>query len=52
MCTQTSFTVNVPLAQGGGVSPQPGFLQELMEMQSEDAVRFAKLREHLDKVAP
>ena len=47
-----SFTVNVPLAQGGGVSPQPGFLQELMEMQSEDAVRFAKLREHLDKAAP
>lgn len=50
--TYASFTVNVPLAQGGGIAPQPGFLQELMEMQSEDAERFAKLRGHLDKVAP
>jgi len=50
--TYGSFTVNVPLAQGGGIAPQPGFLQELMEMQSEDAERFAKLRGHLHKVAP
>ena len=50
--TYSSFTVNVPLAQGGGIAPQPGFLQELMEMQSEDAERFAGLRGHLDEVAP
>ena len=48
----TSFTVNVPLSQGGGIAPQPGFLQELMEMQSKDPKRFADLREQLDKVAP
>ena len=48
----TSFTVNVPLSQGGGIAPQPGFLQELMEMQSKDPKRFADLRGHLDKVAP
>ena len=48
----SSFTVNVPLAQGGGIAPQPGFLQERMEMQSEDAERFAGLRGHLDEVAP
>ena len=48
----SSFTVNVPLSQGGGIAPQPGFLQELMEMQSKDPKRFANLREQLDKVAP
>ena len=48
----TSFTVNVPLSQGGGIAPQPGFLQELMGMQSKDPKRFADLRGHLDKVAP
>lgn len=48
----SSFTVNVPLSQGGGIAPQPGFLQELMEMQTKDPMRFADLRGHLDKVAP
>ena len=48
----SSFTVNVPLSQGGGIAPQPGFLQKLMEMQSKDPKRFANLREQLDKVAP